>query len=408
MITPAQRKLWWFAFGLGGILLLVLCVSLWQVFGQGITVWGNDATVVWALDIVSYDWWMGMACGALVFTGVSMLTESNASLTRLGVTIALFCAIAAAIYPIIHLGRPWYFYWNMPYPNRFGLWPQFRSPLFWDETDILGFLVTCPALWFATLLPDLAKIRDSSKGIQQKLYAVAALGWRFDATHWEAWRQVRSILAILGIVMGLTVQWGASVMYAASLEPGWHDTLLPFSTMVNAVFAGSALLLVIASLLQPRLRILDMNNLAWTILALGILSTYCYAATFFYSEAFGGSFERAAAARRATGPMGWSFWLVVILALLPVHLLWWRRIRTSPVVLCAIGMAVMAGLWADHFMNLVGSLQQDFLPGVSHGFGVTIWSVSTWLGSMSLFLLPVLLCIRFLPVSSLVEEECRP
>jgi formate-dependent nitrite reductase membrane component NrfD len=408
-----SKLVWWLGFLLSGGLLGILAVCLSFLFERGIVVWGNNRTTVWALDITSYDWWMGLACGALLLSSVFLHRGHRGSLSRIADTAALLSAVAAAIYPIIHLGRPWFFYWNMAYPNVMGLWPQFRSPLFWDETDIVGFLVIALLFWFVGLIPDFAVLRDRAPLLRQKqLYGIAALGWRGDVAHWLRWRASYRVLAVLAALIAINVQWGASMMYAISLEPGWHDTLLPVQYVTDAALGGAGLIAVLTSLVRAMyplgevIREEELDALGRALLTLGIIAAYCYGAEFFFTAFGGDSYERAAMARRVAGPVAWAFWVMVGCALLPVHLLWFRAARRSAGMLLLVGLLVMAGMWANNFMDLVGTLSHDFLPSSAHRFSATIWGVGTWLGSIGLFLAPFMLFLRYLPVVSI--NEARP
>ena len=153
---------WWIAFAISLALIGVLMASVFWVLFEGVGVWGNNIPVTWALDIVGYDWWIGVACGGLVVSSMLLLlgVEWRSAVNRITETMALIAAAAAGLYPIIHLGRPWFFYWNLPYPNTFLLWPQFRSPLYWDAIDIISFLGVCLSFWYIGMLPDLASMRD--------------------------------------------------------------------------------------------------------------------------------------------------------------------------------------------------------------------------------------------------------
>ena len=74
--------------------------------------------------------------------------------------MTLFAVICAGIYPILHLGRPWFFYWMFPYPATMDVWPQFRSPLEWDIWAVLTYLIVSIVFWYIGLVPDLAAARD--------------------------------------------------------------------------------------------------------------------------------------------------------------------------------------------------------------------------------------------------------
>ncbi|WP_449411549.1 NrfD/PsrC family molybdoenzyme membrane anchor subunit [Methylobacterium komagatae] len=253
---PAGRG-WWIAFAAAAALVGMFVFTLGYLVYEGVGIWDNNNAVVWALDIASYDWWIGVACGSLLVSGILLLlgVEWRGPVSRVAETVALLATAAAGLYPIIHLGRPWYFYWNLPYPNTFGLWPQFRSPLLWDAIDIVSFLVLSVSLWYIGLLPDIACLRDRAYAeatrqieavaptrkvalFRARAYGILASGWRGSAAHWQIRGQAYRIVALLGILLVVAVQTGASVMLAGSVMPGWHGTLLPITFLIHAVLSG--------------------------------------------------------------------------------------------------------------------------------------------------------------------------
>ena len=423
---------WWIAFaGACGLLALFLGVILYLLF-TGVGIWNNNNAVVWALDIASYDWWIGIACGSLVVAGALRLTGApwRGAIGRIAEANALLCTLAAGLYPIIHLGRPWFFYWNLPYPNTLGLWPQFRSPLVWDAVDIVGFLVVAVSLWYLGLLPDLATLRDRAFAearlkseragrprrwprLKAQAYGIAAAGWRGSASHWQIWAQAYRIVALFGLVLVVSLQTGASVMFAGSVLPGWHDTILPVTFLVNAVFSGVAVTAVLAMLVRA-VHGLDavitgrhVEILARLLLGLGLASLYCYAAEFFSGFLHGDAFEQATLTRRLTGPHAWAAWTVLTCALLPVHLFWWARFRRSGLALALVGCLVALGAYADHCMVLLVTLSHDFLPSSALAYRVGLWGVATFAGSVGMFLVLLLLFLRALPVVSITDLRAQ-
>ncbi|WP_264048024.1 quinol:electron acceptor oxidoreductase subunit ActD [Methylobacterium flocculans] len=424
---PLGRR-WWIAFAAAcGLLALFFGVILALLF-SGVGLWNNNNAVVWALDIASYDWWIGLACGSLAVAGILRLTGApwRGAITRLAEANALLCTLAAGLYPIIHLGRPWFFYWNLPYPNTLGLWPQFRSPLVWDAIDIVSFLVVTVSLWYIGLLPDLAALRDRAFAearakseaagrprrwprLKAQAYGIAAAGWRGSASHWQLWRQAYRTVALLGLLLVVSLQTGASVMLAGSVLPGWHDTILPVAYLINAVFSGVAVTAALAMLvravygLEAEITERHAQILARLLLGLGLASLYCYAAEFFSGFLHGDAFERATLVRRLTGSQAWAAWTVLTCALLPVHLFWWARFRRSPLTLALVGALVAVGAYADHVMVLVVTLSHDFLPSSAHDYRVGLWGVATFAGSVGMFLVLLLLFLRALPVASITD-----
>jgi Ni/Fe-hydrogenase subunit HybB-like protein len=409
---PSERR-WLIAFAGCCALVGLMGVAVGWLFYWGIGVWGNNIPVGWALDIVSYDWWMGNACGALIVSAMLLLLRQywRGALNRAAETVALLSAAAAGLYPIIHLGRPWFFYWTLPYPNNLDLWPQFRSPLVWDAFDIISFLIVALLFWYVGMIPDLATFRDRASQLRRKqIYGVAALGWRGSAVHWARWLQTYRILALLGVLQAICTQCGASVMYAGTLEPGWHSTLLPASTIINATFSGLGMIAVVIALIRyiyPVESLITQRHLdvvGRMLLAAGLLSTYCYCADFFFTSLGGDAYERSVMLRRLTGDYAASFWLIAA-ALLPIHLLWFGAARRSGAVLFVLGMLVMAGMWGDHFMLLVITQHRDFLPSSQAHYSIGIWAVLTWVGTIGLFGALLLLALRYLPVASIIESR---
>jgi Ni/Fe-hydrogenase subunit HybB-like protein len=422
-IGHAWRWRWWIAFAasLGLVGVLMVCMAL--LFYEGVGLWGNNVPVTWALDIVGYDWWIGVACGGLMVSATLLLlrVEWRSALNRVAETVAVVAAAAAGLYPIIHLGRPWFFYWNLPYPNTLLLWPQFRSPLFWDAIDILSYLVIALGFWYVGMLPDLATLRDRAVErirhpdgpgtLRAQLYGIAALGWRGSAVHWERWTATYRTLALLGVVLVLSLQTGAAVMFAGSVEPGWHDTLLPVAFVAAALFAGVALVAVAAVLvrvvfaLEALVTARHLDVLGWMLLGLGLFNLYCHAAEAFGTALGGDRYEMAVLARRFTGPHASAAWAVILCSLLPVHVFWVPALRRSAWALASVGLLVAFGTFADHFMVIVVTLQHDFLPSSVHPYAADIWGVATFFGTVGLFCALLLLAARTLPIVSIMETR---
>ena len=427
---------WWLAFAAALGLLGVMAVSTAWLLYEGVGIWGNNVPVTWALDIASYDWWIGIASGGLLVSATLLLLDSEwrGALNRITETMALISAAAAGLYPIIHLGRPWFFYWNLPYPNTFLLWPNFRSPLYWDAIDIISYLIVCFCFFWVGMLPDLASMRDRAiqrsrdeairgradadgkeiadarrRLLRAQVYGVLAVGWRGSALHWQRWMQAYRTIALFGVMLVMSLQTGAAVMFAGTVEPGWHDTLLPVAFLFSAIFQGVATVAMLAVVLRlvfglgqlVTTRHLDL--LAMLMLALGVLNLYCYAAEFITTWLGGSGFDRALLGRRFTGQHAWSTWAVIGCALVPVHLFWIPALRRSAWAVFGIGLLVSAGLYADHFMVIVITLQHDFLPSAAQDYSVNLWGVASFAGTVGLFMALLLLFLRYLPAVSIVE-----
>lgn len=433
-VTGASSRIpsraWWIAFAGAGGLLGVFAVTLAWLLINGVGIWHNNNPVVWALDIVAYDWWIGIACGALLTSAILRLTGASwrSGIDRIAETTAILAAASAALYPIIHLGRPWLFYWTLPYPNTLALWPQFRSPLVWDAIDIISFLGVCLGLWYVGLLPDFATLRDRAfeaalaeadeRGRTRRLtlmkaqtYGILALGWRGASTHWERWLMATRTLSALALVLVVSLQTGASVMLAGSVLPGWHDTLLPVSFLAASLLSGVGVTAALTVLVRRALHLdaliteRHITLMAHLMLGLGLASAYCYGTEIFSGLLHGDAYDRAVLVRRLSGSHAWAFWIIVVFALLPVHLFWFAAFRRSGRVVALVGLAAAIGSFGDHFMLLIVTLSHDFLPSSAHPYSMGVWGVATLAGTIGLFLALLLLALRTLPMVSIAETR---
>ena len=277
--------------------------------------------------------------------------------------------------------------------------------------------------WYIGMLPDLATLRDRAfetavaggrRGLplfRAQAYGILALGWRGSAVHWRRWNAACRALALMGLFVVIALQTGAAVMFAGSVEPGWHDTMQPVSFLVGALLQGIATMAVLGVMLRAVFGLEALitrrhfEMLAWLMLMLGLLFLYCYAQEIFTTALFGDSFDRQLVARRFGGAHAWSLWAIVFGAILPVQLFWLRAMRSSAAALVVVGLLVSFGLWADHFMVIVVTLQQDFLPSIALPYHTALSGILTFAGSVGLFMALLLLFLRYFPVVSIMETR---
>ncbi len=111
-------------------------------------------------------WWIGIGHAGTLISAILLLFKQTwrTSINRFAEAMTLFAVACAAIFPILHTGRPWLaIYWLFPYPNTMDVWPQFRSPLVWDVFAVSTYATVSLLFWFVGLIPDLATLRDRSE-----------------------------------------------------------------------------------------------------------------------------------------------------------------------------------------------------------------------------------------------------
>ena len=261
------------------------------------------------------------------------------------------------------------------------------------------------------MIPDLATLRDRPVRLRRKqIYGVAALGWRGSAMHWARWLQAYRILALLGVLQAICTQCGASVMYAGTLEPGWHNTLLPAFSIVNAALSGLGMVTAVVTCRVIYIPYIAdhraASRRAWADDAHGRFAVHLLLLRRFLLHRLGGdAYDRSVMHAPLHRAYAGSFWLIVAAALLPIHLLWFRAVRRSALMLFVLGMLVMAGMWGDHFMLLVVTQHHDFLPSSQAHYTIGFWAVPTWIGTIGLFGALLLLALRYVPVASIIESR---
>ncbi|HET7133785.1 MAG TPA: NrfD/PsrC family molybdoenzyme membrane anchor subunit, partial [Gammaproteobacteria bacterium] len=181
LVLKGTRRGWLLLLALAALIALAFLYTVTLVFTVGVGVLGVDIPIAWGFPIVNVVWWIGIGHAGTLISAVLLLLRQpwRTSINRFAEAMTLFAASIAGLFPIIHLGRPWFFYWLVPYPDTMNLWPQWRSPLVWDFFAIATYLTVSLLFWYMGLIPDLATLRDRARSRRvAKIYGLLAFGWR--------------------------------------------------------------------------------------------------------------------------------------------------------------------------------------------------------------------------------------
>jgi len=403
---------WWAGFGIAFALLMLLFVSVFWLFARGVGIWGIQIPVAWGFAIINFVWWIGIGhAGTFISALLLLLLQSwRTSINRLPAAMTLFAVACAGIYPLLHLGRPQFFYYLIPYPNSMGLWPQFRSPLVWDFFAVSTYGTVSLLFWFLGLVPDLAALRDRAQaGVRRVLLTLLALGWVGDARHWRHYRAGYVVLAALATPLVISVHSIVGLDFAVSVVPGWHSTVFPPYFVAGAIFSGFAMVATIVIPLrayyglQHLITARHLDNIGKVLLVTGLMVTLGYMSENFMAWYSGEAAERYMAMNRAVGPYAPWYWLLLACNCLAIQALWWRGFRRSPWALFILSLVVNVGMWLERFIIVVTSLSRDYLPSAWQHYTPTFWDWSTFAGTLGLFFTLLFLFVRFLPVISMHE-----
>ncbi len=414
LVLGATRRGWFVLLVAAFCVTLLFLYTVMLVFTAGIGMLGVNIPVAWGAPIVNVVWWIGIGHAGTLISAVLLLLRQKwrTSINRFAEAMTLFAVAIAGFFPIIHLGRPWFFYWLLPYPATMRVWPQWRSPLVWDFFAIATYITVSLLFWYLGLIPDLATLRDRARSpVVRRIYAALAIGWRGSAVHWARYRRAYLLLAALATPLVVSVHSVIALDFAVTLLPGYHSTIFPPYFVAGALFSGFAMVLTIALPLRSYYKLENLITLRHldligkVMLAAGLVVTYGYCMEHFVAWYNGDEYERYLAVQRALGDYALPFWTMLAINVLATQLLWFRRVRTSPIVLFALALVLNVGMWLERYVIVFSAPARDFLPsswGLTYGNHNDVLMLA---GALGLFTLLLLLFVRVLPAISIYEVE---
>jgi molybdopterin-containing oxidoreductase family membrane subunit len=413
-LRPRLPRHFWLAFALCLCFALLFLFSVVWLLTRGIGSVALNIPAAWGFMITNTVWWIGIGHAGTLISAVLLLLRQNwrASVNRFAEAMTLLAAGMAGLFPILHLGRPEYFYWLLPLPVTHMPWPQWRSPLVWDFFAIATYILVSLMFWYMGLLPDLAVLRDRARSrFAQVGYGLMALGWRGSAFHWARFETAYMLMAALATPLVVSVHSVVAMDFTGAITPGYHSTIFPPYFVAGALYSGLAMVLTLAIPLRHFFGFRDLitkkhlDNAAKLMLASGLLVAYGYLSEAFFAWYSGEPFERAMMWDRVFGTHAAVFWIMLACNVGGLQLLWFRAVRTNPVVLFVLALAINTGMWLERYVIIVTSLSRDFLPSTWRGVGVTWTDFGLLFGSLGLFFALFFIFVRLLPLMSIFEVE---
>jgi molybdopterin-containing oxidoreductase family membrane subunit len=412
IVLTRPSKGWMAGFALCFCIVMLLLVAVTYLFAKGVGIWGINIPVGWGFAIVNFVWWIGIGhAGTLISAILFLLNQKwRTSINRFAEAMTIFAVMCAGLFPLIHMGRPWFAYWMFPYPATTTIWPQFRSPLIWDVFAVSTYFTVSLLFWFVGLIPDLATLRDRAiSKPKQIIYGMLAMGWRGSARHWQRYQSAYLLLAGLATPLVLSVHTVVSFDFAIAIVPGWHTTIFPPYFVAGAIYSGFAMVVTIAIPLRKIYGLEDfitmrhLENMAKVMLATGLIVAYGYFFEFFMSIYSGNTWDVFLVRQRLHGPYASYYYMLILCNILTPQLLWIRRIRTNVVILFLMSLVINIGMWLERFVIVVISLTRDFDPSAWGRYSATFWDYATLLGTLGLFATMLFLFVRGLPAISMAE-----
>ena len=362
-------RFWALVVFLGAIVLTGLGAWLYQMyFGFGVS--GVRWPIFWAFYVTNFVFWIGISHAGTLISAILRLVNARwrRPITRCAEVITVFALMIGAMFPIIHLGRPWLAFWLIPYPSERGIWPNFRSPLVWDFFAINTYLTGSILFLLLPMIPDFALVRDKTTGWRKTIYSALALRWQGTPKQWHRLESAMQIMAIAIIPVAVSVHTIVSFDFSMAPVPMWHSTMFGPYFVAGAIFSGIAALILAMALvrrflhLEEYLHPVHFENLGKLLLMMSLLWTYFIFAerlTIWYGNESAEVAVFQVTQRGSFAPLYWT--MVVCNFVVPFVILSIRKLRT--IAGCVLASStVLVGMWLERFLIIVPSLGHKYLP----------------------------------------------
>ena len=408
---------WRYRLGLGLSVALVIAGGVaWSLaLRRGLGVFGLNEPVMWGALITTFVFFIGVSHSGTLVSAILYFARSplRAAIGRSAEAMTVITILTAGLYPIIHIGRSWLFFFVLAYPSQRQLWPNFRSPLTWDVFAISSYVTVSALFLYMGMLPDLSMLARRVTGWRRPLYRVLSLGFSGTDAEWALFEKAYPIFAGVVIPLAVSVHSVVSWDFAMAVMPGWHSSIFAPYFVAGAIFSGIAMaILLLAGLrrgyrLERYIRPEHFEMLSKLLLAASLVMTFTYATEFFMAFFRGSQAEVEVFRWRPTGTYAWVFWLVIACNSIVPLACFWRRVRWSLPALVIISVLVSMGMWFERFLFIVTTLAHHYLPQNWGNYRPTLPEVLICLGGFGWFFMLFLLFIKIFPSISVAETMER-
>ena len=413
MLSSLRTPTWkWYglALFLGAVVAWGMAAFSYQVY-TGMSVTGLDRPVMWGVYIVNFVFWIGLSHSGTMVSAILRLSQANwrRPILRAAETMTVFCVAVGGLFPLIHLGRNWVFFYLIPYPNQRGLWPNFRSALLWDATAILTYIIGSSLFLYLGMLPDLAVARDRTRGWRLTLYTVLAMGWRGTAREWVIFQRASTLMAALIIPVAVSVHSIVAWDFAVTVVPGWHSTIFPPYFVIGAIHSGIAAVITLMIIIRKAFHLeeyltpLHFDNMGKLQLVIALLWSYAY-----FVEVQTTWYAHEPIEWEVFGFMSHTYTFILLLmlfgnAILPIMALCFRRLRRSIPVMLAIAVLINVGMFIERFLIIVPSLSHKNMPFVWGTYRPSWVELSVTAGAFAGFALMYTLFAKTFPMVAVTD-----
>ncbi|MBE9527994.1 MAG: polysulfide reductase NrfD [Proteobacteria bacterium] len=403
--------------------LLIFCASmagvLWfgawayQIYaGQGVT--GLNTPTFWGIYLANFVFWIGISHSGTLLSAILFITATpwRRSIYRSAEAITFFSVLTAAVFIFVHMGRPWNFYWTMPYFTTRELWVNFTSPIMFDVFAISTYMTSSVIFLYFGSIPDLAAVRDKVTGWRKPVYTYLSLGWRGTDAEWHWLSKSYTFFAVFIIPLAVSVHSIVSWDFALSTVPGLNKTIFAPYFVVGAIFSGTAAIVTLMACYRKAMKVekyitlMHFDKLCMLLLVMSLLWSYINVV-----EVFSGWYANTSAEnetlmyRMFMKPHAYMYWLMILTnSILPLLFIF-KSLRRSIFICIIVSIGINVGMWIERYLIVATSLPRKFLPNMWHDYIPSLIEISMTIGSIFFFVMLFLIFVKLWPSISIYEVK---
>jgi Ni/Fe-hydrogenase subunit HybB-like protein len=415
--APINKKTprWWFAaFTISLIMFAIGMYSIYITLTTGIGSWGVNNSIAWGWAIINFVWWIGIGHAGTAFSIFLLILRQiwRTAINRAAEAMTVVAVFCAGLFPLLHMGRPWLFFFIFPYPNTRGpLWVNFNSPLFWDFVAISAYILISASFWYFGMVPDFSTIRDTTKSkIKKAVYGFFSFGWTGSSKEWLRYEGLSFVLGGIAAVLVVSVHSIVATDFAVSVEPGWHTTIFPPYFVVGAIFSGFAMVLTLVVIMRGLYKMNDfvtdshIDAICRILVFISLIMGTAYLTEIFMAWYSGSDYEiYMFFHNRIFGEYAFQFWVMFVSNALVPQLFWFKAMRRKLWVVFAVSVIINIGMWFERFNIVITSLSRDYLPANWASYSPSLVEIGLFVGTLGLFFAGVLLFFRYIPIIAISE-----